>query len=270
MESGNGEKRARQAAEERRTAYPMGLTPTSFSVPSGVTTIAVAAINNNLTTLTFPASVVNVVTPIRCTKLTTFSVNASNPRYSSPDGLLCSQNGDTLFQVPQNKYSGVVTIPAHVKHVGASAFYMCEGITQINTNLVESIYQPTYSTSRLTKMVIYPSLKSYIPNHYGTPVNYSLYSTSDYFTIDDKGVMYNKDYTRLVAASRSVYGTSYTTHANTEVVGTGAFHNTGLASITLSAKVKELESSALRADLLTSATLNNQLKKIGPLCFYHS
>ena len=29
MESGNGEKRAREAAEERRTAYPMGLTPTA-------------------------------------------------------------------------------------------------------------------------------------------------------------------------------------------------------------------------------------------------
>lgn len=60
--------------------------------------------------------------------ITSFSVNSSNPAYSSNNDVLYSKEADTLFICPGGK-TGSFTIPATVKLIGSYAFYKCNKLT---------------------------------------------------------------------------------------------------------------------------------------------
>ncbi|NMC60695.1 MAG: leucine-rich repeat domain-containing protein, partial [Candidatus Methanofastidiosa archaeon] len=101
-------------------------TLTSFKLPSTTTSIGYLAFYYCTMlsgTVTIPASVKSIgeYAFYGCTQISSFSVANNNSRYSSLNGVLFNKNQDTLFIFPGAK-SGTYTIPASVKHVGASAF----------------------------------------------------------------------------------------------------------------------------------------------------
>ena len=122
---------------------------TSVRIPNSVTSIGDNAFNN-------------------CTSLTSVTVEASNPAFSSVDGVLFNKNQTTLIQCPEGKagsyvipnsvtsigklaFSGCknltsVTIPNSVTSIGNAAFWFCKGLTSVTIpNSVTNIRELTFS-----------------------------------------------------------------------------------------------------------------------------
>jgi len=84
----------------------------------------------NLTSVTIPATLTDIgyYCFMESNLVTSFNVNASNPDYTSVNGMLMSKNQDTLFSCPPAK-TGAITIPSTVKLIGSYAFYNCSAIS---------------------------------------------------------------------------------------------------------------------------------------------
>ena len=65
-----------------------------------------------------------------CTGLTSIVVDASNPVYSSQDGVLYNKAKTMLIQYPGGKSGGFI-IPGSVTSIGDYAFYGCTGLTSV-------------------------------------------------------------------------------------------------------------------------------------------
>ena len=95
---------------------------------------------HSLRTVTFPASVVNA-SPISfsiCKNLTNYSFNASNPAYSSLDGVWFSKDQSVIIGYPYG-VSGSYNVPETVTTIGGSAFNHC--------TLLESVTIPESVTN---------------------------------------------------------------------------------------------------------------------------
>lgn len=90
-------------------AYKTGLT--SVTISNGVTSIGLRAFES-------------------CTNLTAITVSASNPGYSSLDGVLFNKKRSTLIQCPGGK-TGSYTIPNSVTNIEGWAFYGCISLTNV-------------------------------------------------------------------------------------------------------------------------------------------
>ena len=103
----------------------------NVTLPSNLTSIGTLAFYYawNLGTINIPASVVSIADYAfyGCYAMTSFSVNASNTRYSSLSGVLFNKLQDTLIVCPNGKSgnNGNYAIPATVKHIANSAFENC-------------------------------------------------------------------------------------------------------------------------------------------------
>ena len=119
-----------------------------------------------------------------CTSLTTISVEADNPNYSSQDGILYNKEKTEIIYILKSisgavvlpnsvtsignyAFSGCssltsVTIPNSVKSIGSCAFYCCSSLTSITIpNSVKSIGDMAFSyCSSLTSITIPNSVKS--------------------------------------------------------------------------------------------------------------
>ena len=62
--------------------------------------------------------------------LTQFTVDAANPSFSSPDGVLFDKNQTTLIDFPQGR-GGTYAIPNTVVKIGDSAFDLCGNLNQV-------------------------------------------------------------------------------------------------------------------------------------------
>lgn len=105
----------------------------NLSLPSSLKTLEDGAFYScyNLSgTVTIPSSLTNMGAYCFFTsnKIQAFSVNSSNPLFSSNNGILYSKNQDSLFICPPAK-AGSITIPNTVKLIGSYAFYNCNALT---------------------------------------------------------------------------------------------------------------------------------------------
>ena len=112
--------------------YCTGLT--TIDIPDNVTSLSnyIFANCTSLTTVTIPSGVSNFSYTAfdDCTSLTTISVVASNPYYSSIDGVVFDKDGTTLIAYPQGRQGGY-SIPDGVTSIERSAFMGCDGLTSI-------------------------------------------------------------------------------------------------------------------------------------------
>ena len=118
---------------------------------------------SGLTSVTIPSSVTNIGSfAFRdCTSLTNISVDAANPAYSSPNGVLFDKAQTTLITFPFGR-SGSYVIPNTVTSIVTEAFYRCFGLTSVTIpNSVTSIgsYVFHYCNS-LTSVTIPDSVTS--------------------------------------------------------------------------------------------------------------
>jgi Flp pilus assembly protein protease CpaA len=129
----------------------------TLDLQQGVTTIGNFAFIycSGLTSVTIPNSVTSIgeLAFAWCSGLTSIDVDASNPNYSSVNGVVFNKLQNTLIQYPAGKIgdytihnsvttirnyaffdcSGLtsVTIPNSVTTIGESAFYFCIGLTSV-------------------------------------------------------------------------------------------------------------------------------------------
>ena len=96
-----------------------------ITIPDSITNIGAAAFNSclSLTNVTIPASVTSIgdYAFFYCTNLTAITVDATNPFYSSADGVLFNQDKTTLMQFPSGK-GGSYPIPSSVTSLADEAF----------------------------------------------------------------------------------------------------------------------------------------------------
>ena len=189
-------------------------------IPSSVTSIGDSAFRN-------------------CTGLTAITVDASNPNYSSDDfGVLYDKNKMDLILYPIGNERTAFTIPASVTRIGASAFYVCTGLTSVTIgNSVETIEGWAFSgCTGLTSVTIPDSVTS-------------------------------------IGSSAFAYCTGLTsvTIGNSVTSIDGAFSNcTGLTSVTIPASVTSIGDDAFRGCRgLTSVTIPNSVTSIGDWAFYN-
>jgi formylglycine-generating enzyme required for sulfatase activity len=99
-----------------------------------VTTIAVEAFaGDTLNSVTIGTNVTSIgpAAFAACTSLTSISVNAGNPAYSSLNGVLFDQAQDTLIQYPAGLANSAYTVPNSVVTIGENAFYDCSSLTSV-------------------------------------------------------------------------------------------------------------------------------------------
>ena len=113
--------------------YPAGKADTSYSIPSGVTDIALYAFGScfNLTSVAIPESVTIGVSFEFCTSLTAIEVASGNPYYSSLDGVLFNKSKTELILYPAEKADSSYTIPEDVTSIEQSAFSQCSSLTSV-------------------------------------------------------------------------------------------------------------------------------------------
>ena len=120
---------------------------TSVTIPGSITNIGSAAFNSclSLTNVEIPASVTSIgdYAFFYCNNLTAIDVDATNPNYSSADGVLFNKDQTTLMQFPFGK-SGSYSIPSTVTNLADEAFgindhgniftfdYACTGLTNLD------------------------------------------------------------------------------------------------------------------------------------------
>jgi hypothetical protein len=107
---------------------------TSVTIGNGVTSIGEQAFSycNTLTSVTIPdgVTIIGKAAFSRCSSLMALTVNASNPVYSSVDGVLFDKSQTTLISFPSGR-TGSYTIPESITSIGESAFLDCTNLTSV-------------------------------------------------------------------------------------------------------------------------------------------
>jgi hypothetical protein len=93
-------------------AFPGNISLTNVTIGTGITNIGDYAFSD-------------------CTSLTAINVDASNPDYSSVDGVLFDQTRTTLIQYPASKTGTCYTIPYGVVSIGGASFYDSQSLTNV-------------------------------------------------------------------------------------------------------------------------------------------
>jgi hypothetical protein len=122
---------------------------TSVAIPDSVTNIGdFAFAASGLTAVTIPAGVIGIGQDAfeSCDGLTSISVNANNPAYSSLNGVLFNKSQDTLIEYPTALITYNYTVPRSVTTIDDDAFYGASGFASVTIpNSVNSIGEDAFA-----------------------------------------------------------------------------------------------------------------------------
>ena len=226
---------------------------TSVVIPNSVTSLGNAAFEkcHSLTSVTIPASVTSIGSTafLHCTDLSSINVEATNPNYSSLNGVLFNKTQTELIQYPGGK-AGDYTIPNSVTDIGNYAITDCTGLTSIRLSaLIEHIgYDFLGSCSVLT------SIETDATNPHYSSLN---------------GVLFDKNQDLLIRYPQGRSG-HYTIPGSVTILGGYAFCDcTGLTSVTIPNSVITIRDQVFgNCSGLTSVTIPNSVITIGHGTFY--
>jgi len=231
---------------------------TEITLPNTLNTIENLAFMGceGLTSLHIPASVINIVDnstyqgniTFECRNLTSITVDAGNPNYSSLDGVLFNKNQTRLMAFPQNK-GGDYTIPSTVTLVDAHAF---DGWNTVLT----SVTVPA-SVVNLQSWPYNPD-----PGFFSSCVaitSISVNSSNSVYTSDD-GILYNKNKTTLLYYPQRKAGTTFEIPASVTTIGHYSFwfnQNQYLKTLIIPSSVTYIEHQGIGCLFITSVYIKN-------------
>ena len=250
----------------------------AISIPSvtgsmTVTAIGNAAFNNTpITSATIPATVISIGTVpfINCSSLQSISVDPLNPVFSSTNGVLYNKQITSLVEYPHGK-TGSFAIPATVTTILPSALQSSGNLSSvIISGSVTTMGANAFSGCILLGNVTIPKSVTAI----GTTV-FNLCSSMAAITVDSQnpvysstdGILYDKSQATLIEVPCGKSGTA-TLPATVTAIGDSAARECGkLVQVLIPQGVTYLGSEAFYDTGLTSVTLPASVNSIGIYCF---
>jgi len=153
---------------------------TNVTIGNSVTSICVGAFQNcaSLSSITIPKSVTNIaIGPFflsgggfsGCTNLTTITVEALNPVYSSVDGILFNKDQTSIIRCPEGK-TETYTMPSGIISIGIGAFSGCFRLTNVTISTsVVNIAEAAFSECTGLTSITIPNSVTHIGNDGGAP-----------------------------------------------------------------------------------------------------
>ena len=236
----------------------------SVTIPSTVTTIGdyAFAYCSSLTGMTIPANVSSIGAGAfaYCVNLPAISVNSSNARYSSSNGVLFDKNKTVLLCCPGSMTG--TTIPTSVKEIGGSAFYGCTNLTAITipssvTNIRSYAFCNCTSLSRVT-----------LPSSVKTVGGQAFYECTSLSSVTISSGVTSIGYSAFYGCTSL---TSVTMPSSVTSIGYSAFYNcTSLESVSLPANITMLPDDIFyNCTKLNNVTIPSGVTSIGYEAFYN-
>ena len=277
------------------SAFNSCISLTSVTIPSSVISIGNYAFSGcGMTNVTISSSVTNIGVEAftYCARLLAITVAAQNPDYNSVNGVLFDKSQSTLIQCPgglRGSYSvpdGVANIgdeafgnssltsillSASVITIGDWAFEGCENLAGITIpNSVTSIGDYAFDSCGLMNVAIPRSVTSIGAGAFLQCASLSAItvaaSNSYYSSI--AGVLFDKNQTTLICYPGGLFGW-YTIPTGVNSIGSEAFANSGLTSLTIPNSITSIGDWAFQdCQNLSAITIPSSVTFIGNYAFY--
>lgn len=274
----------------------------TFTVDGNTTTIRTGSFTGNetVTKAIIPPSVTVIQQAwapfgYACKNLEVFEVDGGNNTYCSLDGVIYTNDMETLCLYPIGKKDKLFMVPEEVKKISSFAFNANIKLQEIDLGNVETL-EPTafQSMSNLKTIVIPPTLTS-LEGAFNLCNNIEKYIVKDgnpvYASMNDDGVIYSTDKTTIIAVPPTM--TEYTIPESVTTISQRAFAGSNIEKITIPGHVSTIETQAFRGasfseiefkepssltsinntvfygtNNLTTITLPKSVKSIGYQSFY--
>lgn len=250
----------------------------NVTIPKNVTKIRTAAFRGcvKITKATIPSSVTSIggYPFAGCKNLAYISVDSSNEKYCSVDGVLFNKDKTEIMQFPAGNTQTIYNIPDSVTSLGAYSFENCTSLTDISIpNSVTSAGNYPFSGCSGLKNVTVPAnvFELAVPYMFANCTNIEYINVDEnnesYTSID--GVLFNKSGTELVQYPAGNYRTVYKIPDSTTRIYSGAFKDsTHLTSITIPDNVTNIGNRAFENCIsLTDIAFPDNTTKIGSYMF---
>lgn len=252
---------------------------TSVEISDSVTSIGVYAFRgcSSLISIEIPISVTSIGAAAFscCDNLMKIVVSKDNPNYSSDeDGVLFNKEKTELIAYHGGLTGTLYVIPDSVMNIGESAFDGCSNLIRIEIpDSVTSIGNEAFWSCRgLTSIEIPSSV---------TSIGYAVFSYCDNLTkivvsednpnysVDEYGVLFNKEKTELIAYPGGLTGTSYVIPGSVMNIGESAFSGCGnLTRIEIPDSVTSIGDFAFSSCRnLTRIRIPDSVTRIAPYAF---
>jgi BspA type Leucine rich repeat region (6 copies)/PKD domain len=229
--------------------------------------------NKGITSVDFPASVTNIQPRVFAPDyaLTAFTVDSSNPVYSSAGGVLFDKSQTTLVEYPPGLSGGYI-VPGSVTTIGDSAFSACYYLSSVTmSNSVITIGPQAFAFCfGLTSVAIPAGVVSIEPGAFLNCDNLTAFTVDpgNAFFSSAGGVLFDKNQATLIAFPVGLGG-SYAVPGGVIAIGPDAFFLcVNLTSVTMPASVTTLDDQAFGdCSGLASITLGAGVNQISISAF---
>jgi len=242
-----------------------GLPVTAIEGPAGFE-------NKGITSVAIPGSVTNIQAGEFApnTVLTAFTVDPTNPVYSSAGGVLFDKTQTTLFEYPPG-LGGSYIVPGSVTGIGDSAFAACYYLSSVTLSNTVTLGAEAFAFCfGLTSVAIPAGVTSIEPGAFLNCDNLTAFTVDpgNAFYSSAGGVLFDKNQQTLIDFPVGLSG-SYAVPNGVTAIGPDAFFLcVNLTSVTMPASVTTLDDQAFGdCSGLTSITLGAGVNQISTSAF---